>query len=862
MANYESVIAESSHIFDNKALQLAERFFVIEDTSLLKVGSFGYNTAINSNMMRDATFLMNMHYNEFFLTSSRLNSTVYNWAKMLDYDVDLSTPAMIPAGIKLNLEDLERAATISATNGNNRELTIKRDTIFDVGGFNFLLPYDLHITLIRNSTGQVTVTAIYDFEEFNFRPSLVTTPYLKTMLTSDLGIQSVVISVNLYQIKKSEWIFTMASNDILDIGIVEVNYGRNVVNFRAMYSENKTNVDNFVNVETIFNEMRQPNTPIFAYYTYIGDDILRLTFSNRPGEFRPAFNSKIKLEVFTTDAEEANFNYSGMINIRSAVLENVQHSCTPLASSTTGGASGKSFRESKIALMQKLRTRNSITTSFDLQTYFDQVKRERLDTNSDFVAVKLRDDIIRRQFSLYILSRNTRGDIVPTNTVDLQLSMDEIENLGYSLKPGTLIVYDRIERRYRLLADDEMPEAYLKAKDSYLYAIPFLLNIDFKEFPKANFYLTNYSKTVPVAYNYLNTETPYEIIVNNFEIRRDPLYDIDSFVISTYLNTNSVDVSQVIVRAVIYKGTEPIGYADLNRVGTTSEYQLQVTTPDEFDKDGNYLIRDTFRDIESGQLITEIKLDGTYSLHFGILLRNKGNTIAKPGVFARMTDVDEFVLVSILESNENIAFAVNLTDVMYSQIRYMENTGKIRISHVPLIGALAYLNMDQNKEIMNDIHDALNVAQVVSTNLENNTTVDVKLYNTYGVSQYFDIDTVDLRLKLTMALNINTNKLLEEEIKVFIAQYIESCNITTEKRFSYSNLVRLLETNFPQIKYIKFFTINGGNIQSMKQVKYLDASLEDLPITYVPEFLNVRKTPPKAGTDTWFDFDIDITYEQ
>ena len=48
-----------------------------------------------------------------------------------------------------------------------------------------------------------------------------------------------------------------------------------------------------------------------------------------------------------------------------------------------------------------------------------------------------------------------------------------------------------------------------------------------------------------------------------------------------------------------------------------------------------------------------------------------------------MTDVDEFVLVSILESNENIAFAVNLTDVMYSQIRYMENTGKIRISHVP-----------------------------------------------------------------------------------------------------------------------------------------------------------------------------------
>ena len=185
MANdsFDATISESQYVFDNAALQLSEKFFNVADTSLLKVGTFGYTTALNSYAMRDSVFHRDMLYNEFFLTNSNLNSTLYNWAKMLDYNIELAQPAQVPILIKLNLDKIQQIATASVVNGNLLEYTIKRQTVFDIGGFNFLLPYDLKLNIIKNAnTGQFTVSAIYDFLNYNIKPNSIKTPYLKTIL--------------------------------------------------------------------------------------------------------------------------------------------------------------------------------------------------------------------------------------------------------------------------------------------------------------------------------------------------------------------------------------------------------------------------------------------------------------------------------------------------------------------------------------------------------------------------------------------------------------------------------------------------------------------------------------------------------
>lgn len=859
---FDTNIAESQYVFDEAALKLSEKFFKVEDTSLLKVGTFGYLTALNSHAMRDSTFHRNMLYNEFFLTNSNLNSTLYNWAKMLDYNIELAHPSQVPILIKLNLDRIQDIASVSTINGNLLEYTIKRDTQFDIGGYPFLLPYDLKINIIKNrNTGQFTVSALYDFLNYNIKPLTIKTPYLKTTLMSEHGVTYIGIAATIFQIKLNEYIFSIQSNDILDVGIIEQNYGGNMVSFKAYYNDNSSNTSYYAPLETVFNEIDRPKTDKWMYYTYVGDDILRVYFSNRPSDFRPSFNSKIKIEAFTTSAENGNFNYTGNVIIRDPNLEKVNYGCYILNNGPTGGSSNKSFKETKIALMQQLRTRNGITTSYDLQTYFDKIKKETMDTRSDFKVVKLRDDIIRRQFSMFILSRNKNNDVIPTNTISLELSLDEISELNYSLKSGTLILYDRTENRYRLLRDTEIPEVYLNSTDSYLYSIPFLVNINFNEFPKSNIYFTNYTKSVQLGYEYLNLNTPYEILINSYTINRNPFYDLDSFTLSVFINTNLVNISNILIRACLVKDGEYLGYVDLQKRENTSEYFALINASDEFDKDGRYIIRNTFRDIHDDTLIPGIFLDGEYHIELGVMLREVNNNQVKSGIYRQMNGLNDYNLISILNSEVPISFAEDITDIMYCQVNYDQTVGKVRIKHVPVVGTLAYLNQVQHNEVMTDILHTIEVAKVASVNLENNTSIDVKFFNTYGKSKYFDIDTIDIRIKMVISLNVYSNRVLENSIKEFIMEYVESCNATLEKRFSFSNLIRLLETNFSEIKFIKFFTINGGNVQSIRQINITDESIEALPYDYIPEFLNVRKNSPVGDNEKWFSSAIDIIYE-
>lgn len=54
--NNTSMIAESEYVFQEKAMQLMQNFFEINDTSLLKIGNLGYQTSLLTHAMRDGTF--------------------------------------------------------------------------------------------------------------------------------------------------------------------------------------------------------------------------------------------------------------------------------------------------------------------------------------------------------------------------------------------------------------------------------------------------------------------------------------------------------------------------------------------------------------------------------------------------------------------------------------------------------------------------------------------------------------------------------------------------------------------------------------------------------------------------------------
>jgi len=157
--------------------------------------------------------------------------------------------------------------------------------------------------------------------------------------------------------------------------------------------------------------------------------------------------------------------------------------------------------------------------------------------------------------------------------------------------------------------------------------------------------------------------------------------------------------------------------------------------------------------------------------------------------------------------------------------------------------------------------------------LENNTSVNLKFYNTYGPSKYFHSRTIDgintnITMKLSITLYDTYTQDLDFKIKNFILDFIEKINESSANTFAISNLIRELEKNFEDIRYIEFEELNGHEINSDgNQIIYYDyPSIKDMTkeqlINYVPEYLNVHidKEAYIQGSDN-FQVGIVITYK-
>jgi len=458
-------------------------------------------------------------------------------------------------------------------------------------------------------------------------------------------------------------------------------------------------------------------------------------------------------------------------------------------------------------------------------------------SNSLLTAIKTKDDFIARQFTLYSVIKDSSNFVIPTTTIDLNLSISDIESLGYVLKAGTFVLYDRVLNTHRLLNSNEIADYYLNSNTSYLYSIPFLINFDFKEFPKLNYYSNNYEKSYELFYEDVSTDALYEIVINEFTIKRNSLIDLDSFRLTTFFNT-SIPSNLRQIKLVSYRNGVYDAYAYLESSAGSSEFYLDLLTEDTFDADGNYLILNTFKNPLNDDLIANYTIDDTieFKLEAGII------------------DNGAFVRYATLSTRQNIEIAESLNSIVKSPLLINENTGMVTIKRIPLVSALYFLNDKLNLDFTRSFESLKNILLSTLNLLENNTSLDLKLFNTYGPSKNYSSDTIDISLSLQIKLNVKADALIEYSIKQFIVEFIEKINDNLVKEFALSNLLRELENNFPEISYIRFININGANLQNIEELN----SIYDK--NYVPEFLTVKKIQGSNYTNNDFVYDINIVY--
>jgi hypothetical protein len=871
-----ALVSSSAYDFYSQFLEIAANYFTLTDTSTLKVGMFGYTTDVFAHIAKDATFHRNFLYNEYFINSAALHTSVYNWAKILEEPVNLAQPAKLQAVFTVDTIAAEAAAQTSnaqfsldgttiITQPTIRTLTIDRKTPFIVGNYKFLLPHDIDIIFNRTSgANDAAITAVYDTSSANYIDSSIVSPYLKTSINLVNGSAQLSILINLYQLEYKEFNFNVLSDDILDRSIYEVDYSGSLASFNIFYNPNNSVSTSYTGLVPVFNDNVVDTTVSnYALYTPISDTQLRIYFSNKPNFFKPDFNSKLRIETFITLGDSGNFTYNGGITMNNTSLASLKYTIVSLTDSI-GGTAVDTLTTMKTKLINKLRTRNSITTSDDLNALFTTIEATTSINNSLLSVVKTRDDFLSRQFSVYTLLRDANGGVVPSNTINMSMSIADVEAIGYVIKPGSLIIYDRTTSKYRFLDVTEIPDYYLNNSDSYIFSVPFLFNLDFKEFPKLNAYHTNYDKSYILDYEYININAPYQIVINDLGISRNSLIDIDKFRVNCFLNSSIINQSSLVLALAVYQGGSIIAIQPMTRNGTTTEFYFDINTLDTFDSQGRYLV--SFDGVTN--VATYEELEFKIGVFYSASTLTSDSTSAAPDLIAwgksyasgnnpSSQVIDNFTIAAVLSPSIAVPIADDLSDIIHCPIKIDTGTGIVNITRLPVISAGFFLNNKLSNDVSTTLYNLINSLRASSLQLENNTALDVKFFNTCGLSQLFSSDTIDLSIQLQMSLNVLSSPRLDKKIKTFIVNFIENVNSKSEQRFSLSNLTTALETNFKEINFIKFVSINGANLQN---VYYSSGLVSPYPKTYVPEFLTVKK---KNGTDidnSEYIFDIDINY--
>ena len=162
-------------------------------------------------------------------------------------------------------------------------------------------------------------------------------------------------------------------------------------------------------------------------------------------------------------------------------------------------------------------------------------------------------------------------------------------------------------------------------------------------------------------------------------------------------------------------------------------------------------------------------------------------------------------------------------------------------------------NLNENPENLSYFMNSFlaqynNLTEIIHSQLRNETTIDVKFYNTYGRSRDFRIgenlellSTVNLTLTFDMWFIPGTDTLnVKQEVKEFIKKEVETINSSGMNNLYISNLMRKIENQFAYVDHIRFKAINHYPTDYQAVKNYVE-DLDDLTVEerryYVPELL-------------------------
>ena len=472
LADYTSQSSITQDWLEN----IAPKYFDFDQTNNLRTGLFGYINEVMGNTVEDTFNAVTIARREFYPTQAQYVNSIYRMGALQELDAPMSVPAVVNAVLVIKEEQI-----IPYLESDASSYTISDKTVFAADDIPFMLDYPIIITgskpgsmkshLKALERDSMAYTIRYDRSVYNNSLNTDHRIYLKNKVVSEKGVRYILIQCLLRQVQVTSTTYQINKNAFIETVTQDVSIDGKIANFEVFYKEAGSDAE--YQLKKILVDSDTP-TEKFVEYQLVDENTLRLHFPEN-NYFTPAFNSQIRVVLYTTLGSDGNFtSFTG--NLSCSVPESATFRTRRsiiIDGTTMGSAYGGIDRDELEQFRKNVKyayaTNKTICTDNDLQLYWDKIND---DTNNKVLFFKQRDDVFQRLYGAYMLLRDDDKNVIPTNTLTILMNQGTINTDGsvssdtdfdayyessdrFIIRPGAMFRY----------IDDESSGSYLVRRD-------------------------------------------------------------------------------------------------------------------------------------------------------------------------------------------------------------------------------------------------------------------------------------------------------------------------------------------------------------------------------------------------------------
>lgn len=869
----ESILTTDIYDLVDSVQDIENRYIDDQDPETLALGIFGYLADIHATLLQNSAITAGELGNELFPQRAKFERNVINHAIYQCIEDINAVPAKISAIIGIFESDLFNYCV-------GDKLILDKEIPFGIDGIEFHLPYDVIIRRTTLPNNEIGYSAQYDMSRKNPLSEIVN-PYLVAPFRQKYNNKDMIFFyISLMQVTHSTITKTTITNNAVENKTVLFEFENQLADFYVKVTEGET--ERYLTPVFEGMGLEQNLKEDFCYYSYADENHIKIRFDSL--SYIPKINAKIEIILKTTLGAEGNFEFNKeLYPVIGSDKYKYKSMLTVLrfASKSLGGLDRKSVEELRKILPKEALSRGSITCWQDLENYFNM-----MNTHLNRLIIQKRvDNQFERSYFAYMLMKDNFGNVVPTNTFDIDLAdsdFDTHDNRKYVLKPGTFIQYKDIDTNRAIVVKrtDEnsakLDELEANDRTNFIYTCPFMMVITADPL-HVSYYLNLVNTMGQTDFTYVNENALVQFICTNVRWYREYNNNPNSYFMEfaftqnldngyellTIDSNNKIIMNKLKVYAVFYndgKENVPYAYAECkyNRMydksGSAYRYKLEIKTQDVLSDDNRIYVTGLKRpgSTEDTQMLL--------TPHVGVKIYICTNFNDDYGVFGRydldpiVPDLDDYTVCNMYTINGGLKLYENYSEIISSQVTdiqvediYTTHAG-FHVMRVPCIRR-SYATIESN---LSNFVDNINYKKAYIDNalyiLEDNFLIDFKFFNTYGPSRTYTldragtqlIDRVNLTLEFELKLLQNSDKNTKEYILKDIKDTIEDLNDISSLHIP--NLITDITTKYREsIEYLEFKGFNGygPGIQHIYRQDY-NVLTGTQDVNMVPEFLTVH----------------------